>query len=95
MIVVLLSVSFALGAWARGGLYCNHQDLSPRFASALLGITNTAGAVPGILGVWSTGLLFDMYGDWSIALFLPIILAQVVGLVTYTIFADSEPPEWS
>jgi hypothetical protein len=24
-IVALLSVSFALGAWARAGLYCNHQ----------------------------------------------------------------------
>eukprot|EP00210_Caulerpa_lentillifera_P004567 g4357.t1 len=94
-IVVLLSASFALGAWARGGLYCNHQDLSPRFASALLGISNTAGAVPGILGVSSTGLLFDMYDDWSIALFYPIILSQIVGIVIYTIFADSEPPEWS
>ena len=26
-IVALLSVSFALGAWARAGLYCNHQVL--------------------------------------------------------------------
>ena len=30
VIVGLLSVSFALGAWARGGLYCNHQvSLTP------------------------------------------------------------------
>lgn len=32
-IVALLSVSFALGAWSRGGLYCNHQDLSPKVSS--------------------------------------------------------------
>ena len=29
-IVALLSTSFALGAWSRAGLYCNHQDLSPK-----------------------------------------------------------------
>jgi len=40
-IVALLSVSFALGAWARAGLYCNHQarlaaPCSPRPALARL-----------------------------------------------------------
>ena len=33
-IVSLLSIAFALGAWSRGGLYCNHQDLSPKYAGA-------------------------------------------------------------
>lgn len=31
-IVGLLSVAFALSAWARAGLYCNHQDMSPKYA---------------------------------------------------------------
>lgn len=37
------------------GLYSNHPDLSPRYASVLLGITNTSGALPGIVGVATTG----------------------------------------
>ena len=32
------------------GLYCNHQDLSEQYSSLLLGITNTAGALTGVLG---------------------------------------------
>ncbi len=36
-IVAIMSMAFALGAWARAGLYCNHQDLSPKYAGALLG----------------------------------------------------------
>lgn len=58
--------SFSLaGGWARrsdgiefcaSGLYCNHQDLSPRYSSFLLGITNTAGAMPGILGQHNASL---------------------------------------
>lgn len=37
LIVAILSLAFALGAWARAGLYCNHQDLSPKYAAVLLG----------------------------------------------------------
>lgn len=33
-LVTLLSLAFALSAWSRAGLYCNHQDLSPKYAGA-------------------------------------------------------------
>lgn len=36
-----------------------HQDLSPKYAPALLGLTNTVGALPGIGGVTAVGLLYD------------------------------------
>jgi len=95
LIVSLLSVAFALGAWSRAGLYCNHQDLSPRFASALLGISNTAGAIPGILGVWSTGYLLDVTGSWSKALFYPIAAFQLMGVIIYSVFGSSRRQAWS
>lgn len=95
LIVALLSVSFALGAWSRAGLYCNHQDLSPRFASALLGISNTAGALPGILGVWSAGYLLDTTGSWAQSLFYPIAACQLFGLIVYSIFGSSKRQAWS
>lgn len=91
----MLSVAFALGAWSRAGLYCNHQDLSPRFASALLGISNTAGAIPGILGVWSAGYLLDVTGSWSKSLFYPIAACQVVGFIVYSLFGSSKRQAWS
>lgn len=31
-LVGCLSIAFALSAWARAGLYCNHQDMSPKCA---------------------------------------------------------------
>ena len=94
-IVGILSVSFAMSAWSRAGLYCNHQDLSPKYAAPLLGITNTAGALPGILGVMLTGKILDATGNWSVALFLPIAAAQLFGLAVYTAFAKAEKdPRW-
>jgi MFS transporter, ACS family, solute carrier family 17 (sodium-dependent inorganic phosphate cotransporter), other len=93
-LVLLLSISFALGAWSRAGLYCNHQDLSPKYASALLGITNTAGAIPGVLGVTSAGYLLDATGSWALALFLPTAACQLFGAAVYTAMASSERQDW-
>lgn len=44
-IVALLSVSFAAGAWARAGLYCNHQvfDHCSEVEVSQLGIWQGAG----------------------------------------------------
>jgi ACS family sodium-dependent inorganic phosphate cotransporter len=74
---------------------CRPQDLSPKYASALLGITNTAGAIPGVLGVTSAGLLLDATNSWALALFFPTACCQVFGAVVYTLLASSERQSWS
>jgi ACS family sodium-dependent inorganic phosphate cotransporter len=71
------------------------QDLSPKYASALLGITNTAGAIPGVLGVTSAGYLLDATSSWQWALFFPTAAFQLMGAVFYSIFASSERQHWS
>lgn len=167
LIVGIMSLAFALGAWARAGLYCNHQDLSPKYAAALLGectrdgsetrypvvgpsgggcastppqllwrrlitagasewtygsalfarhthaapqpqprfasttrpslpsgLSNTAGALPGVLGVTFAGYLLDKTGSWASALFFPTAACQLFGLVIYSIFASSKRQGW-
>ena len=94
LIVAIMSLAFALGAWARAGLYCNHQDLSPKYAAALLGLSNTAGALPGVLGVTAAGYLLDATGSWAHALFYPTAICQIFGLVVYTIFGSSQRQGW-
>jgi ACS family sodium-dependent inorganic phosphate cotransporter len=42
-----------MASFSTVGLYCNHADLSPRHAPFLLGLTNTTGALPGIVGAHS------------------------------------------
>jgi ACS family sodium-dependent inorganic phosphate cotransporter len=95
LIVALLSFAFAFGAWSRAGLYCNHQDLSPRYAGALLGITNTAGALPGVLGVAAAGYLLDITNSWALAIFYPTAICQLLGALFYLKFASSERQSWS
>lgn len=51
----MVALSLGLASFSLAGLYCNHADLSPRYAPILLSLTNTTGAVPGIIGVACTG----------------------------------------
>lgn len=95
LIVGVLSASFAMGSFARGGLYCVHQDINPRYAAALLGISNTAGALPGIIGVSLVGLVLDKTGSWIQALFLPIGMCYLFGLICFTALGSSERQEFA
>ncbi|KAK1389446.1 Phosphate transporter 45 [Heracleum sosnowskyi] len=90
-VVTILTGGLALSSFALSGLYCTHQDISPEYASILLGITNTVGAVPGIVGVALTGYLLDSTHSWSIALFAPSIFFYLTGTVVWLTFASSKP----
>ncbi|KAK9102079.1 hypothetical protein Sjap_019333 [Stephania japonica] len=90
-VVGILSAGLALSSFALSGLYCTHQDISPEYASVLLGITNTVGAVPGIVGVALTGFLLDSTHSWSLSLFAPSIFFYLTGTVVWLVFASSKP----
>ncbi|XP_024024266.1 probable anion transporter 6, chloroplastic [Morus notabilis] len=94
-VVGILSCGLALSSFALSGLYCTHQDMSPEYASILLGITNTVGAVPGIVGVALTGYLLDLTHSWSISLFAPSIFFYLTGTVVWLVFASSKPQSFS
>ncbi|KAK3132698.1 hypothetical protein QOZ80_6AG0526450 [Eleusine coracana subsp. coracana] len=94
-IVAFLTSGLALNSFALSGLYCTHQDISREYASILLGITNTVGAVPGIVGVALTGYLLDSTHSWSISLFAPSIFFYLTGTAVWLAFASSEPQDFS
>ncbi|MED6146589.1 putative anion transporter 6, chloroplastic [Stylosanthes scabra] len=94
-IVSILTGGLALSSFALSGLYCTHQDMSPEYASILLGITNTVGAIPGIVGVALTGYLLDSTHSWSISLFAPSIFFYLTGTIIWLAFASSKPQSFS
>ncbi|XP_020595263.1 probable anion transporter 5, chloroplastic [Phalaenopsis equestris] len=94
-VVVVLTSGLALSSCALSGLYCTHQDISPEYASILLGITNTVGAVPGIVGVALTGYLLDLTHSWGLSLFAPSIFFYLTGTVVWLLFASSKPQNFT
>ncbi|GER33689.1 vesicular glutamate transporter 1 [Striga asiatica] len=90
-VVSILTGGLALSSFALSGLYCTHQDMSPEYASVLLGITNTVGAVPGIIGVALTGYLLDSTHSWGLSLFAPSIFFYITGTIVWLTLASSKP----
>jgi ACS family sodium-dependent inorganic phosphate cotransporter len=87
--IALMSIGNILGAFGLGGWGSNHMDIAPRHAGVLMGITNTAGTLPGIIGVFVSGLILQWTGSW-ILVFQVAAAINVFGLVFYLFFARTE-----
>ena len=60
--LVVLTLCLGACGLARGGFSVNHMDIAPRYAGILMGISNTAGTISGIIGVSATGYLLEAAG---------------------------------
>jgi ACS family sodium-dependent inorganic phosphate cotransporter len=83
----VMSVGNALGAFCTGGFAVNHMDIAPRHAGTLMGITNTAGTLPGIVGVFVSGVILELTGSWALV-FQVAAGVNLFGLVFYLTFAS-------
>ncbi|WJX43428.1 putative anion transporter 5 [Trifolium repens] len=53
------SVALGFLALGRAGFAVNHMDIAPRYAGIVMGVSNTAGTLAGIVGVDLTGKLLE------------------------------------
>lgn len=88
----ILLVCGALGAlgltWA--GYAPNHLEIAPRHADILMGVTNTAGTLPGIIGVAVSGWLLDTTGSY-VSVFVLAAGITSVGALIWIVFQRSTP----
>ena len=89
MAIAIMSVGNALGAFVTGGFAVNHMDIAPRHAGTLMGITNTAGTIPGIIGVYVSGLILEVTGSWALV-FQVAAGVTLVGLVVFLLFSSGK-----
>src|SRR5262249_27536768 len=71
------------------GFGVNSFDVAPRYADVIWGLANTAGTLPGIIGVAVTGWLVDVTGSYR----APFVLTAAVGgvgAVVYLMYASGE-----
>ena len=81
------ALGFSALMWS--GFVPNHLDIAPRYADVLMGITNTAGTLPGIIGVTVTGWLVETTGSFSSAFILCAII-NVIGAIVWILFSTAE-----
>lgn len=87
-VIVLCAALGVLGfTWA--GFGPNHLDVAPRYADVLAGLTNTAGNLPGVIGVVVTGWMVDLTGGFSAAFQLTALI-NVVGALIWLKWSTGE-----
>ena len=89
MAIAVMAIGNALGAFVTGGFAVNHMDVAPKHAGTLMGITNTAGTIPGIIGVFVSGLILEATGSW-VLVFQLAAGVTLFGLVFFLLFASGK-----
>lgn len=89
MAITVMSIGTFFGFSSAAGFGVNHMDIAPRHAGTLMGISNTAATLPGIIGVYITGVILDATGSWAIVFGTAGCIA-LAGLVVYLLFASGE-----
>jgi ACS family sodium-dependent inorganic phosphate cotransporter len=85
----ILCLGKVFSAAGVGGFNVNHMDIGPKYAGSLMGITNTAGTIPGIVGVYISGLILEITGSWALV-FQVTAGVTAFGMVFYLLFASGE-----
>lgn len=87
--VVLIALALSTSSFSQSGVYANHQDIGPRVAGTLLGVTSTFASLPGLIGIWFSGVILDETDEnWNSVFALAVVL-YTFGLLFYTSFGTS------
>ncbi|CAI7770412.1 unnamed protein product [Closterium sp. NIES-53] len=92
--ILCSTITLGACAFARAGFSVNHMDIAPRYAGPVMGISNTAGTLAGIVGVAATGLILqawatDIEFGWWVAFVTPAGLC-VLSAAIFCAFATGE-----
>jgi ACS family sodium-dependent inorganic phosphate cotransporter len=90
-VVAVLLMCGAAGtlAFCLSGFAANPFDIAPRHADVIWGLSNTAGTIPGIIGVYVTGWLIDRTGSYNAPFFVTAAVG-LAGAVVYLLYASGE-----
>ncbi|CAA6673364.1 unnamed protein product [Spirodela intermedia] len=88
MAVLCMACSQGSDAFSQSGLYSNHQDIGPRYAGVLLGLSNTAGVLAGVFGTAATGYILQR-GSWN-DVFKVAVALYLVGTLVWNLFSTGE-----
>jgi MFS transporter, ACS family, solute carrier family 17 (sodium-dependent inorganic phosphate cotransporter), other len=89
--VALMAVSLAFMSLVTGGFEANYLDIaSPKLVGSLKGLSNTLGALSGVLAMPYTLLVLRLTGDSWRAVFASLALFFCLGMGVFGLYGTSE-----
>ncbi|KAM6460054.1 sialin isoform 1-T1 [Liasis olivaceus] len=94
--VVFLTISTTLGGFSTSGYSINHLDIAPSYAGILLGITNSFGTIPGMVGPLVAKDLThsNTIGEWQIVFYIAGAI-NLFGAIFFALFSSGEIQPWA
>ncbi|XP_058880936.1 sialin isoform X3 [Acipenser ruthenus] len=94
--IAFLTISSALGGFSMSGFNINHLDIAPSYAGILLGITNSAATIPGMVGpvIAKTLTRSNTIEEWQTVFYISAAI-NVFGAVIFTIFGKGVVQDWA
>lgn len=89
MAVLYMCGALGLASFTIPGFGTNHLDIAPHHADVLVGITNTFGTIPGVVGVALTGWLVDRTGSYD-SVFLMVAISNIFGVIIWLAFSSGK-----
>lgn len=87
--VALMCGALGFIALTWSGFMPNHLEIAPRYADVLMGISNTAGTIPGVVGVYVTGWLVTSTGGYGAA-FVLCAAVEVLGALVWLMWGTAK-----
>lgn len=69
-----LTVAVGLSAFSQAGFLVNYQEIGPKYAGVLHGMSNTAGTLAAIISTMGTGLFIERLGSFQSILTLTSVM---------------------
>merc|ERR1719431_551590 len=85
----VMSLNVGVQAFNSCSTTINAADLAPRHAGALHGFMNSCGAFAGFVGVYVTGHILEMTGNWSSVNFVTSVFS-FIGFVAYGLLGSGK-----
>ncbi|XP_071954981.1 vesicular glutamate transporter 1-like [Antedon mediterranea] len=96
MAIICMTIAVGSSGFAISGFNVNHLDIAPRYASILMGITNSAGTLAGILcPLITTNITSEKTPEEWEKVFLIAAIIHFVGVIFYGMFASGEKQPWA
>ena len=85
--IEIMTLGNCIGAFASGGFSVNPVDIAPKHAGTIMGLSNTFATIPGIVGVYVSGLILASTDSW-VLVFSTAAGVTLFGMVFYLIFGS-------
>ncbi|XP_043819911.1 sialin isoform X1 [Dromiciops gliroides] len=94
--IAFLTISTTLGGFSTSGFSINHLDIAPSYAGILLGITNSFGTIPGMIGPVIAKSLTpnNTVKEWQMVFYIAASI-DIFGALFFTAFSRGEVQEWA